>query len=162
MSSKRGMYAWVLGAVLGVAAATGACMTDAPPPSTSTDTEEVGQCPACPIVAEMRARGEAVPLACSCPGDCGDGVCSGSENSSNCPTDCGPSGPVCGNGVCESGESTSSCPADCHTTTPPSGPSCGNGVCEGREKLTCPSDCPCPTAFASEANVGIPQCPQLP
>jgi hypothetical protein len=46
---------------------------------------------------------------------CGDGVCSGFDECSSCPEDCGfscePS--FCGDGICQSGESCSSCSTDC-------------------------------------------------
>jgi hypothetical protein len=67
---------------------------------------------------------------------CGDGYCdSGSENSSNCPQDCG----YCGNGDCDNGENSYSCPQDC--------PHCGNGSCEGdlgEDSGNCEVDCPRP------------------
>ncbi|MGB9177408.1 MAG: putative metal-binding motif-containing protein [Methanoregula sp.] len=39
---------------------------------------------------------------------CGDGTCSGAENSQTCPADCPAA--VCGDGICTDGET---CPADC-------------------------------------------------
>jgi DNA-binding beta-propeller fold protein YncE len=46
---------------------------------------------------------------------CGDGICSGFDECSTCPEDCGfscqPS--FCGDGICQSGESCSTCSADC-------------------------------------------------
>ena len=47
-------------------------------------------------------------------GYCGDKICSGSETSSSCPSDCGTSsGETCGNNFCGSGETPTSCPSDC-------------------------------------------------
>lgn len=51
---------------------------------------------------------------------CGDEVCEGDENSTNCPEDC-----YCGNDTCESNEDGTSCPEDCAE--------CGNGVIEPNE-----------------------------
>ena len=45
---------------------------------------------------------------------CGDGVCSGLENSTVCSQDCGPV-PFCGDGSCNGGESQCSCAGDCGT-----------------------------------------------
>ena len=86
-------------------------------------------------------------------GYCGDGYCTGSEDSCSCPSDCSGSccgngrcefgeecwcatdcGPHCGNGSCDCGETRSSCPSDCSY--------CGDGVCDpGETRYTCPSDC---------------------
>lgn len=47
-------------------------------------------------------------------GACGDHICTGGENSSTCPVDCGTSTTeTCGNGFCGSSETSTSCPADC-------------------------------------------------
>ena len=63
---------------------------------------------------------------------CGDGVCEGDENNSNCEIDCGASA-FCGDGNCDSGESECNCPEDCGS--PPSTESiCNDGVdndCDG-------------------------------
>ena len=78
---------------------------------------------------------------------CGDGVCSGWENSSNCPEDCsgggggGGSSCVCGDGYCNpSCENSSNCPEDCG-----SGSSCvcGDGYCNPscENSYNCPEDC---------------------
>lgn len=47
---------------------------------------------------------------------CGDGICNGSENSDNCPSDCQTAG-VCGDGNCDAsiGETKITCPSDCGT-----------------------------------------------
>ncbi|MEQ9503034.1 MAG: discoidin domain-containing protein [Deltaproteobacteria bacterium] len=50
---------------------------------------------------------------------CGDGTCNGAEDSSSCPTDCGPPPPVCGDGTCNGAEDSASCPADCGAPPPP-------------------------------------------
>jgi len=42
---------------------------------------------------------------------CGDGVCSGSENCTTCAKDCGAC--VCGDGFCTGSESMATCPGDC-------------------------------------------------
>ncbi len=80
---------------------------------------------------------------------CGDGLCYGYENRSNCHQDCtecgdwicdpheGPECPdcaECGDGLCTANEDRVSCPQDCHE--------CGNGICEPRENRgSCPLDC---------------------
>ncbi|MBN1641190.1 MAG: hypothetical protein JXA09_08135 [Anaerolineae bacterium] len=43
---------------------------------------------------------------------CGDGVCEGAEDGTNCAIDCG-APPVCGDGTCDSGETSCNCAADC-------------------------------------------------
>ena len=55
----------------------------------------------------------------SCPAECGDGTCSGTETCENCEDDCGACAP-CGDGVCEAGENCDNCLEDCSpcTTTP--------------------------------------------
>ena len=74
----------------------------------------------------------ATPGASTC---CGDLVCEGSEDSSNCAVDCPPS--PCGNGVCDPGEDCHSCPEDCAQSTKARRIGtycCGNGIIEnGRE-----------------------------
>ncbi len=81
---------------------------------------------------------------------CGDGICSGWENSSNCPEDCsgggggGRSSCVCGDGYCNpSCENSYNCPEDC------SGGSscvCGDGYCNPscENSYNCPEDCGSP------------------
>ncbi|UCE61019.1 MAG: FG-GAP repeat protein [Phycisphaerales bacterium] len=66
---------------------------------------------------------------------CGDGMCEGDENSSNCFIDCGPA-PYCGDGACNGDENQCSCPGDCGT--PPGsevpGSTCFDGTdndCDG-------------------------------
>ncbi len=75
---------------------------------------------------------------------CGDGTCSGWENSSNCPEDCsggGNSSCICGDGYCNSScENSYNCPEDCG-----SGSSCvcGDGYCNSgcENSYNCPEDC---------------------
>jgi Divergent InlB B-repeat domain len=68
---------------------------------------------------------------------CGNGVCSGGETCSNCPSDCG-NCVVCDDGVCNGGETCTSCPSDC-------GNCCGDGTCSGVElnSCSCVEDCGC-------------------
>jgi len=75
-------------------------------------------------------------LACTdqpAPGTCcGDSVCEGPEDSSNCSNDCG-APPLCGDDVCDAGEDPCTCPADCGIS-PASETSCTNNVdddCDG-------------------------------
>ncbi len=60
---------------------------------------------------------------------CGDLICEGPEDSSNCPLDCG-APPVCGDATCDPGEDACSCAADCGT--PPAseipGLTCQDGI----------------------------------
>lgn len=65
-----------------------------------------------------------------CPVDaCGDGLCTGDEDTFSCKLDCG----TCGNDTCDSGETASSCAKDC---------GCGNGECQAGETVTnCKKDC---------------------
>lgn len=61
-------------------------------------------------------------------GSCGDGVCSGSETSSSCASDCVAGS--CGDGVCSVDESAASCATDCGGTGPrmvPSSWTCAPG-----------------------------------
>ncbi len=70
-------------------------------------------------------------------GYCGDRVCTaGSENTTNCPEDCGGI-EICGDTACIGKEDSFSCPLDCDLP-----PDCGNKVCEEREHAyNCPIDC---------------------
>ncbi len=79
------------------------------------------------------------PLNCKddCCGTCGDGQCIGyacGETPQDCPEDCGT---ACGNGVCEKGENPVDCEQDCLIKV------CGNGICEGSDggPDECPEDC---------------------
>jgi probable HAF family extracellular repeat protein len=63
---------------------------------------------------------------------CGDSVCEGPEDSTNCSNDCG-APPFCGDDTCDAGEDPCTCPADCGVP-PVSETSCTNGVdddCDG-------------------------------
>ncbi len=75
----------------------------------------------------------------TCPGTCGDFICSGSETCSTCPMDCGLCPTVCPNGICESPtEGCGTCPADCG----PCPGTCGDGICgAGETCATCMTDC---------------------
>jgi len=50
---------------------------------------------------------------------CGDGLCSGFETRTSCPSDCAPAA-GCDDGVCSAGETCASCPADCGAACVPS------------------------------------------
>jgi hypothetical protein len=70
------------------------------------------------------------------PTCCGDEVCEGTENGSNCEIDCGGSTPFCGDGVCNPGEDCNSCEADCDgrsTGKPTLRFCCGDGVQQSSE-----------------------------
>lgn len=69
---------------------------------------------------------------------CGNGVCDGGENVSNCADDCGAvGGEICGNGFCGTGENVSNCPQDCGGAE-----ECGDGFCgAGENSSICPADC---------------------
>ncbi len=76
--------------------------------------------------------------------NCGDGICSGAENSENCYIDCGS---VCGDGVCNGNETCSNCVKDCN---PCSEAHCGDGICNaGENSENCPKDC-----YKKSCNVG--------
>jgi YD repeat-containing protein len=87
----------------------------------------------------------------TCPSRPSCGTCVGaSQNSFNCPADCGPVH-TCGDGICQWEEDCSSCPQDCGACA------CGNSVCEpgaGESCETCPQDCgACPAGSESRAIV---------
>lgn len=122
------------------------CVSDCgypPNPSTCGDglcsVEEQYCCPQDCGVVSLPVSG----LRPICPNDpgpnpyCGDGVCSGGENSYSCPSDCGYPSAYCGDGVCNGGENSYSCPLDCGSTTPV----CGDGLCSANEQFCCPQDC---------------------
>src|SRR5690606_1232949 len=72
---------------------------------------------------------------------CGDAVCNGAENCTNCASDCGdcPIGGYCGDAICEAGETCSSCETDCGTCV---SATCGDALCTGGETCSsCASDC---------------------
>lgn len=71
---------------------------------------------------------------------CDDG---NNEDNDGCDKTCDAEAPVCGNGVCEFAEDSTTCPSDCG----PAG-FCGDGTCDaglGENPGTCPADCT-PTA----------------
>lgn len=106
---------------------------------------------------------------------CGDGVCSGTEDSVNCGVDCtgscppSQSAPSCyGKDVVVEVTSAScskyqdvliACPIACEggvcVDTAPTTGSCGDGTCGSNEDgLTCPGDCPKATCGNSKCDIG--------
>jgi len=76
---------------------------------------------------------------CSVAGICGDGLCTGEEDSVKCPGDCRPSA-ECGDGKCDAGvgEDCAACASDCGECSLEHG--CGDGRCDSRETfLSCPA-----------------------
>jgi subtilisin family serine protease len=71
---------------------------------------------------------------------CGDGICEGLEDYSNCSVDCPP--PVCGDGSCESGEDQCNCSADCGTP-PTTETNCSDGVDNDCDDSTDSDDTDC-------------------
>jgi hypothetical protein len=68
---------------------------------------------------------------------CGDGICEGEENGTNCDIDCG-APPVCPDGTCDPGEDQCNCAQDCGTPPSSEAGSCSDGIdndCDG------PVDC---------------------
>ncbi len=65
----------------------------------------------------------------SAPFCCGDGVCEGGEDGTNCSIDCG-APPVCGDATCDAGEDECSCPADCCAGAPASEAGLCNDGCD--------------------------------
>lgn len=47
--------------------------------------------------------------------NCGDLACTGNEDCSTCPTDCGACEPYCGDGSCNGAETCTTCTTDCGT-----------------------------------------------
>ena len=84
---------------------------------------------------------------------CGDGICEGAEDSSNCALDCGSAG-YCGDGTCDPGEDECSCSSDCGF--PPSSEAglCTDGIdndCDGSADCAdadCDTDPACTTTCA--------------
>ncbi len=71
---------------------------------------------------------------------CANAVCDGTENCTNCPSDCGdcPIGGYCGDAICEATETCGTCASDCGSCSV----GCGNGTCDGAETCSsCSSDC---------------------
>lgn len=122
-----------------------------------------------------------VPAMPSC---CGDAVCEGSEDNSNCEVDCG-AAPFCGDGVCDAGENSCSCPDDCGaaptsetvcidgwdddcdgltdcadadcSSDPACADPCGDGTCDsgaGEDSCTCPEDCGMPPLSETDCSDG--------
>ena len=60
------------------------------------------------FVANIAVTAVFVPSA-----ECGDGICSPTENSATCSLDC-PLTTVCGDGICSADETPATCPADCN------------------------------------------------
>lgn len=91
--------------------------------------------------------------------NCGNGRCRGSENCSNCPSDCGICVPGCGDGICNGAETCDDCPIDCGDCPP----RCGNGRCQRDETcITCPGDCGiCPMCGDVQCN-GYDTCSNCP
>lgn len=89
---------------------------------------------------------------CAVEGVCGDGLCTGAEDSVKCPSDCKPPA-VCGDGACGTNENCADCPGDCACASgqycSPTLKSCaqrpcGDGKCDkgiGEDCGTCSSDC---------------------
>jgi C1A family cysteine protease len=73
---------------------------------------------------------------------CGDGDCTGDEDSFNCAVDCG-APPVCGDDNCDPDEDQCNCPADCGT--PPANETglCSNGVDDDCDTFTDCDDSDC-------------------
>jgi len=69
---------------------------------------------------------------------CGDGTCSGSENSTTCQRDCG-SAPVCGDGTCNGTETRCTCAGDCGAP-PSTETSCTDGIDNDCDSLVDCSD----------------------
>jgi hypothetical protein len=84
---------------------------------------------------------------------CGDGVCEGEEDNTNCAIDCG-APPVCPDGNCDAGEDPCSCPEDCGIP-PETEVDCTDGLDNDCDDLTdcgdsdCSDDpaCTAPTMF---------------
>jgi len=67
---------------------------------------------------------------------CGNNICEGTENYTNCPSDC-KKPIICGDKICEGNENYTNCPSDCKKPI-----ICGDKICEGNEScINCPDDC---------------------
>ena len=100
-----------------------------------------------------------------CSPMCGDGACTGDEDSCNCAADCGDE--ACGNGICceAQGEKPGTCPDDCGCVPNCGGIECGDDGCGG----TCGS-CPagwsclggvCDAGCSDECVPGATECADL-
>ncbi len=78
-------------------------------PAKGAEPREEHQLIATPIAALCDSGWPSKRL-CHVPSACGDGVCSGTENGTNCGSDC--KQPTCGDGLCEFSEHFG-CPLDC-------------------------------------------------
>jgi hypothetical protein len=101
--------------------------------------------------------------ACSKPGFCGDGQCTGEEKPKDCPMDCGDT-TTCGDGSCAGSEACATCPSDCGVCAGGlGGPVCGDGTCAGPEHCAvCAVDCgvcnPGCAAMVASATPGCAGC----
>ncbi len=96
-----------------------------------------------------------------CPSRCGDGICNGTENCTNCPQDCPTCPPpVCGDRICDPTENCTTCPQDCGVCPPV----CPDGICNGTEDCkTCPADCGvCPPVCGDGVCNGTETCTTCP
>jgi len=85
-----------------------------------------------------------VPAGQTC---CGDGLCSGMENSVVCERDCGPA-PYCGDGLCNGGESSCTCSLDCGAPPASEAPACDDNLDNDCDALT---DCDDPDCSGDAA-----------
>jgi hypothetical protein len=90
-----------------------------------------------------------VPAGQTC---CGDGICSGMENSAVCEADCGPA-PFCGDGICNAGETSCSCSLDCGAP-PVSEATCSDNVDNDCDTLIDCDDSDC----ADDPACQLPDC----
>jgi hypothetical protein len=140
-SGKNNKASWLVMIVLGWCAAIGlvACAVD-DPAVREEQQENLNDPPWETICGDGLCSGR--ENITNCPEDCtpvvpvvcGDGLCSGTENWGNCPADC-PLPSVCGDGTCDPGEN---CPVDCVP------PVCGDCICSAGEVTSCPYDCNLP------------------
>jgi beta-glucanase (GH16 family) len=91
---------------------------------------------------------------------CGDGTCSGPEDSCNCSDDCGPppaSESVCDDGLDDDCDGNTDCDdTDCNGDPACVPPSCGDSTCAPAEdQCNCPEDCGTPPATETTCNDGM-------
>jgi endoglucanase len=84
---------------------------------------------------------------------CGDGTCSGLENSMVCEKDCGPA-PYCGDLICNNGETPCSCSEDCGAPPGSEVLSCNDNIDNDCDSL---ADCDDADCF-SDAACQAPEC----